>query len=87
MRREENATSRDNNFRMVTIKLNNQLFNLEVDISSLRRALSLPQHDLFHEGIYRQYVHPQLDEDDNIGDVDHVDDDEVVEAPRESGNI
>ena len=37
----------------------------------MRYALSLPQHDLFHAGIYNGYQHPDLAEEDNMEDEDH----------------
>ena len=47
---------------------------IRVDISTLRIALGLPQHNTFHQGIYTQYEHPTLEAHDNIDDVDHNDD-------------
>lgn len=69
----EGQATRASNLRTVRMEFNSTMLDVRVDIVSLRTALALPQHDLFHEGIYRQYEHPVLDEADNIADIDHQD--------------
>jgi len=71
---QENAQAeqhRNNVMRPVIMKLNGTNVTVEVSVASLRAALGLPQHDLFHEGLYRGYVHPELPEGDDMEDVDH----------------
>ena len=45
--------------RTIRIKLNGSWVDCSVDLRSLRAALGLPQHDIFTQGIYHGYVHPQ----------------------------
>ena len=66
------ARERESQTRTINIVMNGTRVPVEVEISSLRRALGLPQHDIFHEGIFRRYRHPRLPEDANMEDVDHV---------------
>ena len=72
--RTENNQLLDNNLRNIRMSFNGVFMEVPVDIRSLRTALGLPQYDLFHRGIFEEYKHPELDEDDNIEDVDHQDD-------------
>lgn len=59
----------------IRLELNGTMVTVRVDIASLRTALGLPQHNLFHEGIYGQgYQHPELAAEDDIDDLDHADD-------------
>lgn len=74
----EGQAARATNLKTVSVEINGTMVDIRVDIASLRTALSLPQHDLFHAGIYNQYEHPALDDADNIEDVDHA---EVDAAP------
>ena len=76
---EEQERLANNNLKTIRIEINNQLINVRVDIASLQTALSLPQHDLFHAGIYQNYRHPTLDEADNIDDVDHQEEEQENE--------
>ena len=64
---------RNSNLRSIRIELQGTMLDVRVDIASLRTALSLPQHDLFHQGIYRQYQHPDLGAEDDCEDDDHAD--------------
>ena len=68
---QEQATDSENFLRPIKIEINNTLVEVRVDIRTLRSALSLPQHDMFHQGIYAGYRHPVLDADDKIEDIDH----------------
>ena len=84
-RQQEQQQQRASQEYMRTIKMeiNNTLVDVRVDIRTLRTALSLPQHDIFHEGIYTGYQHPDINEEDNIEDVDHdSDDDEAYTATQ-----
>ena len=63
--------------KTIKIEINNALVDVRVDIRTLRAALSLPQHDMFHEGIYNGYQRPGLNDEDNIEDVDHNNDDQA----------
>ena len=65
------ARQADKHMKTIKIEINNTLVDVRVDIRSLRTALGLPQHDMFHSGIYGNYQHPALDADDNIDDLDH----------------
>ena len=73
LHQQEQQRARDSEHHMRTIKIeiNNTLLDVRVDIRSLQTALSLPQHDIFHEGIYNGYQHPEINEEDNVEDVDH----------------
>ena len=78
LQQQEQQQARDSEQHMRTIKIeiNNTLVDVRVDIRTLQTALSLPQHDIFHEGIYNGYQHPEINEEDNMEDVDHESDDE-----------
>ena len=54
------------------IRIQDAWLNVEVDLASLRAALSLPNHEIFTRGIYHGYHHPQPEGDD-LDDVDHGD--------------
>lgn len=63
---------RNSVFRPVEIELfGGTKATIRINIASLRQALSLPNHDLFHQGIYNGYTHPELPEGADMEDVDH----------------
>ena len=62
---------RANNCRSIRIFQNNVWQELVVDIVSLRRALGLPEHDIFLRGIFNEYQHRDISNDNNMDDVDH----------------
>ena len=72
----EVAAQRNNVMWNIRMEFNGTIINVRVDVRSLREALGLPQHDIFHAGIYNQYQHQVLAEGDNIEDVDHQNQDE-----------
>ena len=83
---QQQARNSEQHMRTIKIEINNTLLDVRVDIRSLRTALSLPQHDIFHEGIYNGYQHPEINEEDNMEDVDHESDDEVHTQNNEQPN-
>lgn len=89
IRRQEadNERRSSSNLRTIRIEFNNSLVNIRVDIASLRTALGLPQHDLFFGGLYQQYQHPTLDDEDNIEDVDHHEHEYDEEVPGQRGGV
>ena len=77
---QDQATAEQlNNFmRPIQFELNGTMNTVRVDIRTLRTALGLPQHDLFHQGIYNGYEHPDLPAGADMDDVDHQEE----EAPE-----
>ena len=59
--------------RNIRLKIQGVWLDVPVDLASLRTALGLPQHNLFHGGIFHEYEHPRLETED-IEDVDHLQD-------------
>ena len=68
---EQAAQERNDLMRTIQLELNGTIVSVRVNVRSLRTALGLPQHDLFHAGIYNGYQHPELAAADDIEDVDH----------------
>ena len=78
-RREEAAQEEDGrgdgereerNAKKIKIELNGCWVDVKVDLTSLRAALGLPQHDIFDSGIYHDYVHHETAGPD-VEDTDH----------------
>ena len=60
----------DRNRKKIRIEVNGSWMDVWVDVTSLRRALGLPLHDLFDGGIFREYVHQETVGPD-VEDTDH----------------
>ena len=67
----KDTEERENNGRSIRIFQNNVWQELVVDIVSLRRALGLPEHDIFSRDIFNEYQHRDISNDDDMDDVDH----------------
>mmetsp|Transcript_31438 Transcript_31438/g.45837 ORF Transcript_31438/g.45837 Transcript_31438/m.45837 type:complete len:311 (-) Transcript_31438:99-1031(-) len=67
---EQAAQERNSLMRPIQLELNGTIVSVNVNVRSLRTALGLPQHDLFHQGIYNGYVHPDLAAEDDMEDVE-----------------
>lgn len=80
VRDQEAGRIRGSEERIIRIKVQEHWMDVTVDIQSLRAALGLPDHDLFHQGIYHGYQHPTMAGADDMVDVDH--DDEQNPADR-----
>ncbi|KUF80632.1 hypothetical protein AM587_10000432 [Phytophthora nicotianae] len=79
------ATASQNNAQRQTasirLEINGTWNTFKVDVSSLRKALGLPDHDIFSQGIFHGFVPvdpPAMD----LNDVDHIEE-ENVGARRE----
>ena len=64
---------------MIKIELNGCWVDVRVDVNSLRAALGLPLHDIFDNGIFRNYVHNETTGPD-VEDTDHG----AVQPPQQS---
>ena len=62
--------------RTIRIELNGVMVNVNVDIQSLCAALYLPQYDIFHGGIYNEYYHDRVKDEEDQEDIDHAEDNE-----------
>ena len=69
--------NRINQSAIIKIKLNNVWVDCEVDVASLRSALRLPQHDIFTEGIFQEFV-PVSAPAQDMQDVDHQQENELT---------
>ena len=69
-------TRTTSNIATVRIRIQQVWMNVELDILSLRAALRLPAHDIFHEGIYHEF-RPETAPLNDINDTDHMDDELV----------
>jgi len=67
--REEGGDD-DRNRKKIKMELNGCWVDVRVDVNSLRAALGLPLHDIFHGGIYNEYVHNETTGPD-VEDTDH----------------
>ena len=56
--------------KKIKIEFNGSWVDVGVDIRSLRAALGLPQHDMFRNGIFHEYVHNETVGSD-VEDTDH----------------
>ncbi|ETN01576.1 hypothetical protein PPTG_17037 [Phytophthora nicotianae INRA-310] len=61
---------------VVKIKLNRLWMPVEVDIISLRRAIGLPDHDMFTQGIFHEFNAPPPT-NPTMQDVDYLEDEEM----------
>ncbi|KAL3660763.1 hypothetical protein V7S43_014166 [Phytophthora oleae] len=76
IRRADEAAEGERQTGMVTIKMNGLWMPVEVDIISLRRAIGLPDHDIFTQGIFHQF-NPAPATNSGMQDVDHFDDEDI----------
>ena len=58
------------------LEFSDSWMSMEVDILSLRRALGLPDHNIFSRGIYHSFQEVQPSNPD-MDDIDHADDDDL----------
>ena len=65
-----------NPLRTIRIELNGVMLDIKVDIRSVCAALNLPQHDIFHNGIYNEYQHDAVEDEEDQEDVDHREENE-----------
>ncbi|KAL3663846.1 hypothetical protein V7S43_011259 [Phytophthora oleae] len=76
IRRADEAAEGQRQTGMVTIKMNGLWIPVEVDIISLRRAIGLPDHDIFTQGIFHQF-NPAPATNPGMQNVDHLDDEDI----------
>ena len=69
---EQAAAARNAVFQPVTIKLNGVELEVEMNVSSLWSALGLPSYNMFHQGLVGNYNHEQVQDDEDVEDIDHV---------------
>lgn len=55
---------------------------VEVDVVSLRRAIGLPDHDIFTSGIYHEFT-PTAPSQPNLEDFEHKEEEEHEEEDNE----
>ena len=69
-REREEGLDEERTSKKIRIEINGCWIDVRVDVNSLRRALGLPLHDIFREGIFNEYVHHETVGPD-IEDTDH----------------
>ncbi|KAF4135422.1 hypothetical protein GN958_ATG15378, partial [Phytophthora infestans] len=82
------ATALQNNVQRQTasirLEINGTWNTFKVDVSSLRNALRLPDHDKFTQGIFHGFV-PVDPPAMNLNDVDHIEEEKVSAKREEEG--
>jgi len=68
---DEAEAQRNNNLQPLRVVISGTMVELQVDVRSLRTALGLPQHNLFWDGVFNEYNHERIPEDQDGEDVDH----------------
>lgn len=62
---------------VVMVQMGDLWVPMTIDVLSLRRAIGLPEHDIFTAGIYHEFT-PTLPTNPDLPDFDHMEDDDDV---------
>ena len=65
------VAARNATYKPITIQLNGTDVEVLVNVQSLRDALGLPPYNMFHEGLYRDYVHQEVAPEEDQYDDEH----------------